>query len=484
MPGVPEELHANTLFRGAACLSCRRKKLRCSGDKPFCTRCKRLGQEDECQYDGEHKSTQKEFLDKIAVLESRIKELEESQAESSQMALQSGDAQPSRNSPVGFFNHRFQLCPLLTSPEAFENPCDTLFEFMSLYHRYFTFLPMSAPPSMSQAIPKSSNPLHLIMSSYLSALFYFTQGKLRPADYHANATLSLALQWRLHSIDRPSPRPQFHVLPELRGPSSAFEISNHRTLASSVFWQVFCMNACWSVVISQELRVPSTVPQHCIIMTSLPDLESHEPSTERTLDAFFRDPEKSPCPGIETLLIKAAATFSRAAIFSQLSLDAASYLKEYLTIYNAIGHLISVTSLPSPTTELGDLRLFLVHALLRTASILLYNLGSSADPNLRMQSLEAARQMRESIKLIGNDRYPFLDPMLSFCWMQAGYIFLRERAAIAMTRPTPDVDEQIAHLTSDLQGVTGALQQLARVFPIAVLMLQRLNSLEQPFMTS
>ncbi|KAI0955774.1 hypothetical protein AcV7_006349 [Taiwanofungus camphoratus] len=63
--------------RGSACLNCRRRKLRCDGEKPVCGQCIRSSREVDCEYtDGPTRSATLTLEDNITRLEARIYELE------------------------------------------------------------------------------------------------------------------------------------------------------------------------------------------------------------------------------------------------------------------------------------------------------------------------------------------------------------------------------------------------------------------------
>ncbi|KAI0325291.1 hypothetical protein GY45DRAFT_1330474 [Cubamyces sp. BRFM 1775] len=63
--------------RGAACLNCRRRKMRCDGARPICGQCIRTNREIDCEYtDGPGPSPTQVLEEQIARLESRIRELE------------------------------------------------------------------------------------------------------------------------------------------------------------------------------------------------------------------------------------------------------------------------------------------------------------------------------------------------------------------------------------------------------------------------
>ncbi|KAJ8083045.1 hypothetical protein PM082_008908 [Marasmius tenuissimus] len=68
---------APPLQRGLACLSCRRRKLKCDGRRPACSSCTRMSREDECRYeDKKQKNRTEKLREKLVTLETRLRELE------------------------------------------------------------------------------------------------------------------------------------------------------------------------------------------------------------------------------------------------------------------------------------------------------------------------------------------------------------------------------------------------------------------------
>ncbi|EKM53300.1 uncharacterized protein PHACADRAFT_197729 [Phanerochaete carnosa HHB-10118-sp] len=66
------------LARGAACLPCRRRKMRCDGKKPVCSPCIAKDRQEDCEYTGDIQGLTKTQLleENISLLEARISELE------------------------------------------------------------------------------------------------------------------------------------------------------------------------------------------------------------------------------------------------------------------------------------------------------------------------------------------------------------------------------------------------------------------------
>ncbi|KAL5490690.1 hypothetical protein ACEPAI_5524 [Sanghuangporus weigelae] len=78
----PSRKGGNPLQRGSACLSCRKRKMKCDATKPVCRQCVKANRADECDYDdGRQKSRTQILQEKIAKLEDRIRELESAEEE-------------------------------------------------------------------------------------------------------------------------------------------------------------------------------------------------------------------------------------------------------------------------------------------------------------------------------------------------------------------------------------------------------------------
>ncbi|KAF8955547.1 hypothetical protein BDZ97DRAFT_1673611 [Flammula alnicola] len=69
--------HTGILRRGSACLSCRRRKLRCDGGRPVCTPCSSMRRTHECKYDDSGRKSRTQTLrEKLSALEAKVRELE------------------------------------------------------------------------------------------------------------------------------------------------------------------------------------------------------------------------------------------------------------------------------------------------------------------------------------------------------------------------------------------------------------------------
>lgn len=77
MPAQREDKKGSQLQRGSACVSCRRRKIRCNGDRPYCGQCTEHQRLQECVYDDYRKKSRTQILrERVADLERKVAELE------------------------------------------------------------------------------------------------------------------------------------------------------------------------------------------------------------------------------------------------------------------------------------------------------------------------------------------------------------------------------------------------------------------------
>ncbi|KZT34379.1 hypothetical protein SISSUDRAFT_1131882 [Sistotremastrum suecicum HHB10207 ss-3] len=526
------------LQRGAACLACRRKKMKCDGKKPFCTQCKRARQEDDCQYDdGEHKSRHRILAEQVDLLESRLRQLEGEArirdlasaanpdsgtppadpaltALFSEMALglntslpiSSVDAQalapsltqvsavqtfdtqdfsPGHLQPLAaaFLAHRYQFCPLIRFPDVFEvlspslkNAIYMVGARFSSSHLETSFLPSSLH-ALSSGLARGESVLDAIIASCILALYFFINGRLLEGHYHASAAVTLVLQCGIHQIDKPYvTETSFSTVRDTRlGPVRA---PAERVLRMRIFWQVFYLDRCWSVAIGMSPGLSENFSQASAITTQFPGEEGQQVTAGSTISNFFDNPGVAASNNIEVLLVKSAALFEKASSLALLIQDASDdgHWDDYIKFQNAIEQfLATIPAITGPSASEIDLRLVVVHTLLRTAIIHLYHPFATADINIHAKSLEAARGIREVIRTIRTRQFQYLDPILGSCWMSAAAVFIRERSTIRLSAALIDPGSLLEDVEQELQSVIGATRKLAQFFPIVDLILRKIE---------
>ncbi|GLB35522.1 hypothetical protein LshimejAT787_0210870 [Lyophyllum shimeji] len=81
---MPPHKSENTLRRGTACLSCRKRKLKCDGTRPVCRQCTKMNRGHTCEYDDKQRKSRTQLLkEQLSQLERRLHELESKSKSSS-----------------------------------------------------------------------------------------------------------------------------------------------------------------------------------------------------------------------------------------------------------------------------------------------------------------------------------------------------------------------------------------------------------------
>ncbi|KAG8758681.1 hypothetical protein FRC14_007598 [Serendipita sp. 396] len=120
---------ATPLQRGFACRSCRKRKLKCSGEKPVCEQCVKQNRAADCEYDDGRNRTRTQLLqEKIHRLEARIHELESSAGASSRATI-AESAYPQAPNPLihGSQGQSFEM----SAPQDHRASNDNAFDFGS-----------------------------------------------------------------------------------------------------------------------------------------------------------------------------------------------------------------------------------------------------------------------------------------------------------------------------------------------------------------
>ncbi|CAE6384828.1 unnamed protein product [Rhizoctonia solani] len=90
-----DEMSHTVLQRGSACLSCRKRKLKCDAVRPACRKCTTAGRADECHYDDGKQKTRTQLLqEKVKELEEKLKTLESSNGSEEGDPVDSPDQPP------------------------------------------------------------------------------------------------------------------------------------------------------------------------------------------------------------------------------------------------------------------------------------------------------------------------------------------------------------------------------------------------------
>ncbi|KLO16068.1 hypothetical protein SCHPADRAFT_870268 [Schizopora paradoxa] len=238
------------LQRGRACLSCRRRKMRCDGARPFCTQCIRGGRQEDCEYTDNQGRTRTQVLEEnVARLQARIQELENPDTTAPPVLLHdpygTGGAgsvpaamawwefeEPpahisnllikefiSRAPRLGFALNIPRFLASLNLPTLHPlRPHAALLHVIYLWSVHLSsnselvqhehvFL-QRAVLALQDAIGSGTandatiaqKRLHAMQAEVLLAIYFFCLGRYLEGRYHANAAVSLAVSCGLHRI--------------------------------------------------------------------------------------------------------------------------------------------------------------------------------------------------------------------------------------------------------------------------------------------
>ncbi|EJD02546.1 uncharacterized protein FOMMEDRAFT_157780 [Fomitiporia mediterranea MF3/22] len=323
-PKVPLQApYEGALQRGKACLSCRRRKMKCDGERPHCTQCIRGNRADDCEYTDNQGRTRTQMLEEhVALLQARIHELEDPRIASQSVRLHDpyiATRTPGAQNPrppnaswweseeppaqitdmlVGtFMPHApalgFALCPVrflsnLRLPTNHpDKPHPALLhavflwalhlskcnDFMQYENLYLQRSILALQDALGNEVRLEDwmlarRRVHAIQAEVLLARYFFSLGRLLEGRYHANAAVSLAVSSGLHSLrllssrgsSESSSRSKFGRL-ELVAPRDELEYGER----VRVFWAVYVLDRCWSAV----LDVPCVLTDDAALGTQI-----------------------------------------------------------------------------------------------------------------------------------------------------------------------------------------------------------------------
>ncbi|KAE9385686.1 hypothetical protein BT96DRAFT_571831 [Gymnopus androsaceus JB14] len=476
------------LPRGAACTNCRRRKIKCDGQRPKCSPC--LNSDvfsKNCDYTDETTEAQS-LQDQISILEARIQELESGEtnatskvtgynlqetgsevylyaAPSSVQLSASGfeDIPPvlSRMLMHNFIHKSCSLCFFLDR-ERFKHSVlnagseRPTFALLNTSYLWGMLLSASANPPEQEAILVSrslqssahalseNHPqkvLQCIQSEVLLANYFYRAGRTFEGKYHATAAASLVLSSGAHKIRTSSPDASgylatFNVNPLAEG-SDAIEEGER----INAFWAVLALDAFWNTVHGVPSSIPYTSP---MTRVDTPWPRMMEEYTQTPFDPQFRSSHTIERflsgvldNGIPATISSPKANYARAAILFeratftglQLHNNPGSQLSQ--ANLTSLDTLIQrfVASLPPLDRDLGAplYYQFCIHSLAHAADIQLHLPFASQNNISRTRLFTAAKAI---VNLIDNWGHvfenDFVDPMLAVIWTIACNVFIDE----------------------------------------------------------
>ncbi|KAJ7447226.1 hypothetical protein FB451DRAFT_782159 [Mycena latifolia] len=446
----------SSLQKGQACAYCRRRKMRCDGQRPVCGPC--ISRPEDCEYLIGQSRTRAEILEEdISRIEKRIYELEHpTKAASSAVFLHNPYEQPNASPPTtstspaadawwdspeppihmvktlldaflpyasdwGFFLDpaRFRHDALLSLPIGHHSrPSPALLTAVYLagiavsdstalkaHENTFLSRALSAlPVSLSGLHPKKE--IHALQTEILLATYFYASGRFLEARYHATATVSLAVSAEVKTR----------------------ALSSDAGAPESV-------NACWATVVLDKswanalaLR-PNLSPHDCRGMRELPWPDDASPSSQSprsTVSQFLDGTDVSSGPlSTKMLLAKGTVLWEQAnSVVAHWRPDmgpdeSTQFSRAFDALDTRIGAFHGkLAPAPAPTPR----ALLVGRSMAHAAVLQLHSTFARApinDPTSKQKCLTAAKSILTLAAGIDARECAFINPVVGAIWVAA-----------------------------------------------------------------
>ncbi|KAJ3908020.1 Zn(2)-Cys(6) binuclear cluster domain-containing protein [Lentinula edodes] len=481
------------LQKGSACTNCRRRKIKCDGERPRCGPCLNSSSAfSDCEYNDNNGITHVQVLeDQISVLEARLKDLESGgatqgmrktkQVDSILMPkaklLKNGSNEPLPVSGfedlppiirrilvhnfimnccwVGFFLHRDRFINTVLHFKG-EAPTFALLNTTYVWGNHLSSSQNSLEQEatlVSRALQSSAHSLseshpqkvtQFIQAEVLLGNYFYLAGKTVEGKYHVTAAASLVLSAGLHKL-RSSDVGHFGYLAQPldtlappRDPIEEGELIN-------AFWTVLTLDSFWNTVHGTPSSIPYTSPS---VRIDTPWPLIMEEYAENPLDHNFRNshtidnflggmPDNADSP--RAAFSKAAILFERATFTGrQLKNDPNSpkSQKDFSVLDTLIPRFIG-SLLPIDRVNVPPLNYQLIINTLASAADIQLHLPLASDSiSSRVRILNAAKVILDLIDTWGHlPEMEFLDPMIAIIWTLTAQVFIDESVRLQYEDP-------------------------------------------------
>ncbi|KAJ3712659.1 hypothetical protein C8R42DRAFT_647462 [Lentinula raphanica] len=462
--------------KGTACINCRQRKIRHSPSA--------------CRYSDGSASVDQLLREEIAILETRLQQLEHPSDPSPSLTLQpAGSSSGSRShAPLnislnmrqalfhsflpysfefGFFLDHSRFAASIVSSSSQDQPFPSILSACQLFGAYLSpvnELSALQPAFLTQALYDTStglsrDPVHLarsilhsVQAEVLLAQYLFINGRA--------LEVSMVLGAGFHKI-RATDAYAFHgrAGTHLISPPMSPEEEGERINA---LWQVVILNACWTAADGSPSNIAYEVPESRIDAPWPLDSGSYSQSS-RTIQNFLSNyPDNG--HSLLALHAKAAILFERASSLQRqynpnMNLaDATRFQQTFNNLNNAINNIAPILpSVTGPNLSRETIRrLLVVHTLCRVASILLHGTFEDQDRASNTQILTAAESVVMLLHSVNLRDFPFIDPIMGHLWSITTNVFIKEIKVNITTRvprrlPLKDMMDSVEFIVATMQ---------------------------------
>ncbi|KAF9483268.1 hypothetical protein BDN70DRAFT_873958 [Pholiota conissans] len=506
------------LPRGGACVSCRRRKMKCDGKRPICSQCDRAGRAEDCEYTtGQERSTVQILEENISRLEARIQELQNPDVASTSVTLHQPYVQdPPRHiaeallagffpfsTDLGFFLNipRFQASMMQGYPIGHPSrPAPAL-----IYTIYLWSIRLSHDPTVkaheaaylfratqdAATVLSSTHPqrvLHSIQAEVLLTTYFFANGRFFEGKYHLANAVATAISVGMHKIRSVTPQqPQSdnNTIPPPRNSTEEGE----RIIGA---WLILTLDKLWAAALEYTPNfVYSSHAMATQVDTPWPlEMEDFEqgllPQHVRTANTIqnFLTGVPSPDLGLSTWAFesKAAILWDRANVFvrkcsgsavAQLTLP--PLIQEFTNLSALIDNVVATL----PSTDPQEIvrvedpaqarRLAIGLTILKMATIVLHGPFAFAgrSESSRQTRTRAARSILRTAIALRSRGTGYLSPIIGTAWIEASQVLFDEITLIRTLRASGTfTNTDDAAILSLVQHATTAMADFGVNIPL------------------
>ncbi|KAJ3769329.1 hypothetical protein FB446DRAFT_847790 [Lentinula raphanica] len=492
--------------KGTACINCRQRKIVSSIYRDSLPSFIPLLPYPSDAMENVLASVDQLLREEIAILETRLQQLEHPSDPSPSLTLQpAGSSSGSRShAPLnislnmrqalfhsflpysfefGFFLDHSRFAASIVSSSSQDQPFPSILSACQLFGAYLSpvnELSALQPAFLTQALYDTStglsrDPVHLarsilhsVQAEVLLAQYLFINGRALEGKYRISNAVSMVLGAGFHKI-RATDAYAFHgrAGTHLISPPMSPEEEGERINA---LWQVVILNACWTAADGSPSNIAYEVPESRIdapwpldsgsySQTSFPE----SVQSSRTIQNFLSNyPDNG--HSLLALHAKAAILFERASSLQRqynpnMNLaDATRFQQTFNNLNNAINNIAPILpSVTGPNLSRETIRrLLVVHTLCRVASILLHGTFEDQDRASNTQILTAAESVVMLLHSVNLRDFPFIDPIMGHLWSITTNVFIKEIKINITTRvprrlPLKDMMDSVEFIVATMQ---------------------------------
>ncbi|EIW58174.1 uncharacterized protein TRAVEDRAFT_47347 [Trametes versicolor FP-101664 SS1] len=497
------------LERGRACARCRRRKMRCDGQRPACGQCERADRAEDCEYQDGNSPTQNQLLeDQVADLERRIAHINAGRDpivlhdpyhtwNAAQRSAQN-DHDPMRAlvrqftqhaTEFGFFLHihRFLDKVFLQSNSTHSNSLRILLNVIYLIGAKLSGNPQvkaqerayldRALQHLPTALPEDPRgAIYVMQAEVLLANYFFDSDRKLEGVYHTNAAVSIAVASRLHTIRSARRSRSTTDAATYRLPPPVDLLEEGERING--FWTVFVLDRCWAVATGSAPAFTDSESAGTQIDTPWPmelaAYQSHPFPNEfrsmRTVQSFISGAESDANVAHQSIL----AMHAKAAILYEGATRLASrYNPSSQATFLSLDNRIESFKRALPRIDPARVDILrpalLVHTLANCASIQLHAPLVQDRVTANSRTYQAAHAAVRSLREIEGGVLFCVNPFAGILWSSIGRVILqglstaRQMRAAGATVAQGLPDE--GTLQSEMARLTAAMGQSAPFSP-------------------